>query len=218
MGVWRSTAVSERRHGVSRAVSVFVLALVLFAGCGHSGHGAATDSEKAGDVEILNAALARELTAVEVYTKGMARLHGPLLALGRQLRGQDQAHVDALTKAIRGLGGEIDAEAEELESRRPSDEAEALTLAYEEENAALAGSLEATPRLQTSAPRALAAALATSHAQHLVVLRQALGADPLAAVPEPFEPGDLPPPTTVKGDRAAAGKAAPQAGRSGEGG
>jgi len=164
------------------------------AGCGHSGHGAATDSEKAGDVEILNDSLARELTAIEAFAQGMALMHGQPLALARQLRGQDQAYVDALTKSIRGLGGETEAEAGELEPPGPRSQAEALAFAYEGENAALAGSLDAAPRLQTPPPRALAAALSPGHAQHLVLLRQALGADLLAASPEPFEPGDLPPP------------------------
>ncbi len=155
---------------------------------------AAADSEKAADAEVINDLLARELTAVEAYTQGMALLRGPSLALARRLRGQDQAYIDALTKSIRGLGGKTDAEAGELEPPGPRSRAEALSLAYEEENAALAGALDAAPRLQTSAARALAAALSAGHAQHLVLLRQALGSGPMASVPEPFEPGDLPPP------------------------
>ncbi len=196
MGVRRSTAVSERRRGGSRAVSVFVVvALILaLAGCGKSGRGAETDGEKAGDVEVLNESLVRELTAVDAYTRGIARLHGRQLALARQLRGQDQAYIDAVTKAIRGLGGETDAEAETLEDPAPRDATEALIFAYEAENSALAAALAAAPRLHTAAPRTLAAALSGGHAQHLTLLRQALGADLLESAPEPFESGDLPPP------------------------
>jgi hypothetical protein len=40
--------------------------------------------------------------------------------------------------------------------------------------------MEASPRLNTDAPRTLATALAAGHAQHLIALRQAQGA-PLAA-------------------------------------
>jgi ABC-type transporter Mla subunit MlaD len=217
MGVWRSTAVGKRRHGVRRAAFVFALALCLaVAGCGKSGHGAATDSEKAGDVEVLNDLLARELTAAAAYTAGLSRLHGQASALARQLRGQDQEHVDALIKSIRGVGGEADAAAEGLEPPAPRDQAEALTLAYEEEGAALAGALEAAPRLQTPAPSTLAAALAASHAQHLVVLRQALGADRLASVPEPFEPGDLPPPSAAESGRSDGRENSPGSHRPGE--
>jgi hypothetical protein len=144
----------------------------------------------------------------------LALLRGRQLALARELRGQDQAHVDALTKAIRGLGGETEAEASEPEGPLPRDGNDALLLAYEGENAALAAALDAAPRLRSSPPRALAAALAASHAQHLVVLRQSLGADLAAAVPEPFETGDLPPPVVGKEGRGGS----PAARRPGEGG
>jgi Ferritin-like domain len=217
MGVRRSTAVSDRRRGGSRAVFVFVAALVFVAaGCGKSGHGAATDSEKAGDVEVLNESLARELTAVDVYTRGLDLLRGRGLALARQLRAQDQAYIDALTKAIRGLGGETDAEAEALEDPPPRDATEALTAAYEAENAALAGSLAAAPRLQTAAPRTLAAALSGGHAQHLTLLRQALGAGLLESAPEPFESGDMPPPRSDERAAQAGAGGAPRSPRPGE--
>lgn len=201
MGSKLRIAVSRQRRGLGRAAVFFSVALaVLASGCGPSGRGAETDSEKAGDVELLNAALAQELTAIDAYERGLPLLHGQMLAVARQFRGQEQAHVDALTKAIRGLGGEIDAEASELETPAPRSETEALVLAYEMESAALAQVLEAAPRLNTDAPRTLAAALAASHAQHLTVLRQGLGADLAASVPAPFESGEEPPPPTTAAD------------------
>jgi rubrerythrin len=192
----RLGGLSTRRRDIGRAAVVFALAAsaLCVIGCGGDGHDATSDSEKAADVEVVNAALGQELTAVDAYTRGIALLHGSMLAVGREFRGQDQEHVDALTKAIRGLGGEVEAEASELEGSRPKSQADALGLAYEEENAALAYYLDAERRLQTTAPRALAASIAASHAQHLVVLRQGLGAALPAAAPEAFEPGDLPPP------------------------
>lgn len=187
---------SDRRRGASRAV-VLLLALILAlggTGCGKHGHGARTDSEKAADNEILNEILARELALVEAYGPSLALAQGRERILALQLRGQDQAHVDALTKAIRGVGGETDAEATPLEGKRPQNEAEALTLAYEAENAALGQALGSVPHLQTPGPRGLAADLAASHAEHLVVLRQALSLGLAASVPTPFETGDQPPP------------------------
>jgi hypothetical protein len=183
----------SRRRGFGRAAVFLGAAAIVLAGCGDSGQGL-TDSEKAADVEVLNVMLAQELTAIDAYERGFGRLSGPALVLARQFRGQDQTHVDALTKAIRGVGGETDAEAAEFEPPGPRDRAEALLLAYEEENAALDQALDSAPHLETGAPRVLAAALAASHAQHVAALRQALGAGPLAAVPGAFEPGDVPPP------------------------
>ncbi len=64
-----------------------------------------------------------------------------------------------------------------------------LNLALELETAAVASYLDAAPRLFTTAPRTLAAALAAGHSQHLVVLRQALGADLAASIPQGFDTG-----------------------------
>lgn len=194
MGSKRVFAISSQRRGLGRvAVFLFALAIVV-SGCGRSGQGAATDSDKAADVEVLDTLLSQELTTVAAYEQALAQLHAGALAVAGQLRGQDQAHLDAITKAIRGVGGETEAEASELESPGPKSREEALLLAYDEENAALAQALAAAPHLNTPAPRMLAASLAASHAQHLTVLRQLLGANLAASVPDDFEAGDVPAP------------------------
>ena len=195
MGSARSKSLSRQRRGFGRAV-VFLLAVIaiLVSGCGKPGHGAETNSEKAADVEVLNAILAQELTTIAAYEQALPHLRGPMLAVAGRFREQDQVHVDALTKGIRGMGGETDAEAEELEPPGPHSQAEALALAYEEENAALSEAQSGVAHLVFTAPRALASALAASHAQHLAILRQGLGAGLTGAVPEAFESGDEPPP------------------------
>jgi hypothetical protein len=189
----------RQRRGIGRAAVCFTACAlgVLAAGCGSSGDGSSADTEKAADATVLNAALAQELTTVAAYGRAMKLLHGSTLALAAELRGQDQAHVDALTKAIRGLSGEVEAEAGELETPGPQSQADALVLAYEEENAGLAQVLNAAPSLFTPGPRTLAASLAASHAQHLAVLRQTLGAGLAGAAPYAFESGYLPPPATA---------------------
>lgn len=194
MGAKRAIAIGGPRRGIGR-VAVFLGLLALVAGgCGRSGHGADTDSEKAADVEILNGLLTRELTAVAAYDELLPRLRGRDAAVAARLKGQDQAHLDAIGKAIRGVGGETDAEAGELEAPGPRTPDEALLLAYEEENDSLGLALDAPPHLNTPAPRVLVSALAASHAQHLVVLRLLLGVPPAAAVPHAFEDGGEPPP------------------------
>jgi hypothetical protein len=194
--LWELQSVRRRRGPSGRAVFVFaalVLALGL-AGCGKSGKGAATDSEKAADVEVLDGLLARELTLIDAYDTAAPALDGQMLAIAQEFRGQGQAHLDAIEKTIRGLGGEAEAEAAELEAPPPKSRKEALELLYGQENLALALATEAAPHLQTAAPTTLAAALAANHAQHLVVLRQGLGAGLAAAVPVPLETGSEPPP------------------------
>jgi rubrerythrin len=195
----------SRRRGIRRAVClllVFVLALAA-SGCGKSGQGAKTDPEKGSDAELLNAALAQELTALDAYTHGLPLLKGPLAAVGRQFRAHEQEYANAILKAIRGLGGEMEAEAADLDLSEVDSEADFLALAYELEGAALSAYLDAAPRLFTAAPRTLAASLAAGHAQHLAVLRQALGADLAAAAPEAFDSGEEPLPNAA--DPAGAG-------------
>lgn len=194
MGTERAFAISGRRRGFGRAAALLGLVALLVGGCGPSGHGAATDSDKAADVEILNGLLARELTVVAAYDELLPRLRGRSAAIAAQLRGQDQAHLDAITKAIRGVGGETDAEAGALEEPGPKTPEAALLLAYEEENGSLGLALDASPHLNTAAPRMVASALAASHAQHLVVLRRLLGVPLAGVVPHAFEDGEEPPP------------------------
>jgi ferritin-like protein len=187
----------DGRRGFGRAAPLLcagIAAAALLAGCGGSGHGAETDPEKASDAAVLNDALSQETTAVEAYAGGLPLLHGRVRAVGREFHAQEQEYVDAVTKAIRGLGGSVDAEHGQPELAGVNDQAGFLALAYEMENAALASYLDAAPRLNTSAPRGLAASLAAAHAQHLVVLRQALGAGLASSVPRAFDGGEEPPP------------------------
>lgn len=193
-----------RRRGFGRAAAVLsaiAAAVLLGLGCGKSGHGADTDPEKGFDAAALNGALGQELTAVTAYEQGVSRLRGRLRPLGQELRTQDQEYVDALTKAIRGLGGETEAEPGELDLSAAKTEDGFLHLAYELERAALSSYLEDAPRLNTAAPRALATSLAAGHSRHLVVLRQALGAGLVEAIPDAFEDAETPPP----GGESAAG-------------
>jgi hypothetical protein len=176
------------------AVALLLVVLVAAAGCGKPGHGAETDSEKGSDAEILNAALGQELTALEVYTEGMPRIEPRFAPAARRLRAQEQEYVSAIAKAIRGLGGEATATATELDLDELHNQGDVLRLAYELESAALASDIEAAPRLFSDAPQTLAASLAAGHSQHLVILRQGLGASAAEAFPKAFDGGEVPAP------------------------
>jgi Ferritin-like domain len=167
---------------------------LLLAGCGKSGQGAETDPEKGSDAEHLNAALAQELELLDAYTEAMPALSGGGHAVARRFRAHQQEYVDAIAKALRGLGGRDEAEPADVDLRRLEGQPELLGRLHALEGAALAASLDAAPLLFTAAPRTLAASLAAGHAQHLVVLRQQLGASALEAVPEGFDSGEEPPP------------------------
>jgi len=163
-----------RRRGFGRAAAFLAIAfaaiLIVANGCGSSGHGAETDPEKGSDAEILNAALTRELTILDAYTRGQALLRGRQRVLGRQLRAQEQEYVDAVTKSIRGLGGDTEAEAEEIDFTQVKNQAGFFPVVYGLEEAALDFYLDKAAQLYTAQPRTLDAWLAAGHAQHLVML------------------------------------------------
>lgn len=211
MGQDRFVGGFSRRRGTRRAVSLLLAFLALAAlGCGKSGQGAKTDPEKGSDAELLNAALAQELTALDAYTLGLPLLEGSLGAVGRQFRAHEQEYANAITKAIRGLGGDTEAEPGDLDFSEVKTQADFLVIAYELEGAALSAYLDAAPQLFTAAPRTLAASLAAGHAQHLTVLRQGLGADLIEAVPEAFDSGEVPLPAGAGPEDEGARSGAPK--------
>jgi ferritin-like protein len=178
-----------RGRPVRRAlvVGTAAIALLAFGGCGDDG-GSATDREA--DVRVLNEILARQLAAVEAYGEALPALRGGELALARRFRAQEQEHVDATTKTLRGLDGAADPPAETVEAGDLRTPREAMHFLYELESATIDAELNAVGRLTIGWPRPLIASMAANQAQRLVLIRRALGAGPLELVPEAFETGE----------------------------
>jgi rubrerythrin len=202
-------------------LAIGLLALAAFgalAGCGGTGS-PSTAGEREGDVAILNVAIGQDMALVDAYRRAGTYVRDRRnRALFRQLVAQEQEHIDGWTKAMRGLGGQVDAEPEELDYSGIGDERDYLLFAYALTSAELTHFLEDVTQLSTPAPRSFSASIAASEAQHLVVLRQALGAGLLEAVPDSFDTGEVPPPQTVPSaggaqtsPGAAGGRAAPGA-------
>lgn len=136
------------------------------------------------DAKILATAIGLEQTAVLTYaTAASSGLLGPRLALvARRFRDQEQAHADALTAALRQLGGSPPApprpsEVKGLDRLRTREQV--LLFAVNLELAAVAAYYEAHQRLADPALLHTGAQIMANEGQHLVVLRQALGRDPL---------------------------------------
>lgn len=182
------------------AVGLVAVLAVVAAGCGGGGDGSApAESEKEVDVELIDTAVARELATVDAYGHGLSLPGEADTAVLREFRAQAQEHVDALAKAIRGLGGKVDSEKiagerEALDYTGVESRHDFLTFAYERESSGVAGDLSEVSKLSTPWPRSLLGSIAANQAQHLVLLRQALGAGPLASIPEAFESGTTPAP------------------------
>jgi hypothetical protein len=208
----RITPGGAKRLGLAIAV---VAALVAIAGCGggsssassSAGPGTTTSEATSQDVstpttaaqqspdgEVLDGILARQEGAVAAYSGVMAHLSPTHSHLAAYFRRQEQEHVDATLRALRGIQAPAETGPEEIDLGEPKTDEERLIFLYELESATVAKELDAIGRLEDPSARTLLASTAADQAQHLTLLRQALGAGPLAAVPSPFEDGTTPPP------------------------
>jgi rubrerythrin len=187
------------------ALVSLLAAAALLAGCGGGGDaaggGGSVADEKASDANVVNVAISQEMTLIEGLEAGLPLLRRPeAKALYRQLIAQEREHLDGWTKAMRGLGAEVEAEAEELDLSESKSEGDALLSAYELTGIELTHFLDDVTHLHTAAPQSFAASIAASEAQHLVSLRRLLGAGLLESVPEAFDTGEVPPPARFTGN------------------
>ncbi len=178
----------------------FLLIAGILAGCGGGGSSTATSSaaavttaapsrEDSADAAILDTVLARQEAAVEAFAEVGPTLPPRLAHMAAYFRAQEQEHVDAVLKALRGLGSPAESSPEPLDTSGLKSHRERLVFLYEVENATIDEELSAISRLEASWPRSLLASTVANQAQHLTLLRQALGAGALASVPVPFENG-----------------------------
>jgi rubrerythrin len=189
------------------AFVLLIVAVGLLAGCG-GGDGttdttageATTDAapavsdEAAADIEVMNVALSQELTLVQVYRHSLRLLRGEDRDVARRFLAQEEEHINAITKVLRGLRGETEGEVEEVDYSDVRDAEDALLQLYEITNLQLMHYIDDVAHLEAIAPRALVATMAANEAQHLTVLRQLLGSDRAGSVPEAFDDGEVPPP------------------------
>ncbi|HEV7562171.1 MAG TPA: ferritin-like domain-containing protein [Solirubrobacterales bacterium] len=178
-----------------RALLLLVAVTATFlAGCGSGGDSTTAVRDKEADAEILNEILSRQTAAVEAYGAVLPALRGRALVAGRLFRAQEQEHIDGVLKALRGLGEEAEPLPEPIAADELKSQADYLSFFYEIESATIEAELSAVNKLTAPSPRSLLAATAANQAQHLVLLRQALGAKPHEWVPSPFENGTTPAP------------------------
>jgi hypothetical protein len=195
--------ISPNRITLGGATAVCLVLAALLAGCGGGGSSTTTATEAAStapapaqspDGELLDKVLARQEGAVAAYTEVIPRLSHRFAHLASYFRAQEQEHVDAVVKALRGIQAPAGAGPEEIEVGELKTDEERLVFLYELEGATIDEELSAISQLEAPWPRSLLASTVANQAQHQTLLRQALGAGPLASVPVPFENGTAPPP------------------------
>jgi hypothetical protein len=181
------------------AMLACLLMFSILAGCGGGSSSTVTATEASStqpspDGAILNAILSRQEDAVEALAEVGPALPPRLARMAAYFRAQEQEHVDSVVKALRGLGSPAEPTPESIDSSGLGSDRERLVFLYEVESATIDDELSAISNLEASWPRSLLASTVADQGQHLTLLRQALGAGPLASVPAPFENGTAPPP------------------------
>jgi rubrerythrin len=153
-------------------------------------------AESGSDEKVLQKAITLERVAVLAYDTiiGGGMLEGRIERLARLLRGHEQQHADALTKAVTDLGGtpppapsgleDVDAVVRGLGN--VATQADFLRFAIELETAAVAAYYDAQPKLVEAKLLQTSASIMASEGQHLVLLRQAARRQP---VPDALETG-----------------------------
>ncbi len=179
-------------HRTRRAllIAAAILAAASFlAACGGGGSDSSAEAERAADGEVLNQVLGRQEAAVIAYADALRGIGEPLLRIARQFQAQEEEHVDATLKALRGVGAQPEPEAVEIPRGRLRQRADYLRFLYELESGTIEEESTAVAELSSAAARTMIAATVANQAQHLVLLRRALGAKPAETVPEAFENG-----------------------------
>lgn len=187
------------------ATLAVLLILGILAGCGGGGASATTSGaaavttpapsrEESADAAILDQVLGRQEAAVEAFRHVGPGLPPRFARMAAYFRAQEQEHVDAVLKALRGLKSPAEPVVEPIDRSGLESDRDRLVFLYEVESATIDEELSAISELEASGPRSLLASTVANQAQHLTLLRQALGDGPLASVPAPFENGVFPPP------------------------
>jgi Ferritin-like domain len=191
---------------VRRALLVLAAAAALTAGLASCGGGGGTTvtsgkdaastvaSETEADAEVLNEVLGRQMAAASAYERIVPGLRGRDRAVARKFGAQEQEHVDAIVAALRDLGAAAEPRPETIDASAPKTRAERLEFLYVLESATINFELSAISKLTAPSPRVLLGSIVANQAQHLVLLRHALGAKPLETVPSAFENGKAPAP------------------------
>lgn len=159
---------------------------MLLAGCGSKSLRAElkqAPTQVAGtDIALLNHLLDLENLTIAAYTAAIPLLSGEASAIATQFLGQELAHAEGLAGLVKAARGHPHSPALSYDLGHPRDDHDVLQILRVAEDAQLSAYLEAIPQLKPGAVRQAAAGYFANDAQHVSVLRSALG-QPLLAGP-----------------------------------
>jgi hypothetical protein len=135
---------------------------------------------------VLNGVLALERRAIAAYTAGIPLLQGHDRRAATEFLRQELLHAGRLIVLITATGGPVAPRAVSYDLGQPDNARQVLVLLHEVEQAQIAAYLDAVQRLSPGRIRAAAGSILADDAQHVSILRAALGDQP---VPSAFVSG-----------------------------
>jgi hypothetical protein len=133
------------------------------------------------DIDVLDRLLDLERYTIAAYAAGIPLLGGSASKAAKQFLGQELAHAGTLAGLIKQAGGKASEPRASYALGHPRGAADVLALLHRLEADQLAAYLQMLPALSSGRLRSTAAAIMANDAQHLSVLRQALGQPPVPA-------------------------------------
>jgi hypothetical protein len=131
------------------------------------------------DVLALDDLLILERRAIAAYTAGIPVLVGRQRVIAIAFLRQELEHAGTLVTEVSRAGGSFTKRAQSYQLGNPNGPRGVLELLHEVERAEIAGYLDAIERLSSGRLRATAASILADQAQHVAVLRAALGQPPI---------------------------------------
>lgn len=186
-GLVEEMSVRSRRSFLLRtgAVTLSATGIALLSGCANAG-GYGPDTRASNqDVKILNTAIGAEHEAVAAYQVGAESglLNPDVLKVAVQFQGHHKEHIDALTQAVKSLGG-IPAEAKtdyDFPVHKLKNQTDVLEFAAGLERGAISAYVGVIPIFDNRDLSFAAASILVDESMHWAVLRSVLGLDPVPA-------------------------------------
>jgi bacterioferritin (cytochrome b1) len=135
---------------------------------------------RSANAEILNQILDLEHKGIAAYTAGIPLLTGHTQKSAQQFLAQELQHADELSSLIRRQDGQPDKPQLSYDLGRPRSHDDVLQLLHQIERAQVRAYLAAIPEVTPGTFKSALGAILGSDAQHVALLRAALGAAPLA--------------------------------------
>ena len=172
-----SEADSSSRRGALGAACAGVAGL-LAAGCGKTTlraqvHNSAPVLDT--DVGLLNHLLHLEHMGIAAYTAGTPLLAPATVNAGKLFLNHELSHAGALGGLIKAAGGKPTKPSPSYDLGHPRTSREVLALLHEIETAQIKAYLAALPHLEPASVRQSVASILANDAQHVTVVRAALG-------------------------------------------